>query len=209
MTFDFKKIFEDHSFVAVMHTDEDWQKYIDALNLSQKEREVLHTMKDFRKKEWLSARMAFLLMLGKPPVFIKDAYGKPWLKDNDNYISISHSVNKVAIIYHPKRVGIDIQLHQEKILKLAPKFILKKEIEAIRADEKLACFHYYWGAKESLFKAYGQKKVDFKKHLHVEKMNPLDLKPVLASVNKENYTGQYKVYFKSLKEYYLAYVIEQ
>ncbi len=209
MTFDFKKIFEDHSFVAVMHTDEDWQKYIDALNLSQNEREVLHTMKDFRKKEWLSARMAFLLMLGKAPIFIKDEFGKPWLKDDNHYISISHSLNKVAIIYHSKRVGIDIQQRQDKILKLAPKFILPTEIEALKSEEKLDCFHYYWGAKESLFKAYGEKKVDFKKHLKVDKMNPKTLQAVQASIHKENYTGQYNVHFESLNEYYLAYVIEQ
>lgn len=205
----YEKRFDKNGFVVVLEATDDWQKYIDALNLDNEELDLLKTMKNFRKKEFLSARYGFQQLLDRPAKIIKDRYGKPWIKDDSNFISISHSVDRLAIIYHEKRCGIDIQLEQEKILNLAPKFITAEEISEIPEDEVMGCTHYYWGAKESLFKAYGEKKVDFKKHLNVPLMSLENPQVLEAQVKKENYEGTYNLHFEKLEEYYLAYAIEK
>ena len=204
----YKHQLSESSFVAIWQSDEDWQKYTDPLNLSDVDKNLLSSMKAFRQKEWLNSRMAFKNTLGKDITLVKDEFGKPWIKDDDTYISISHSEDKVAIIYHQNKVGIDIQIQQEKIIKLAPKFLTQSEIDQLEEKDKLDCFHYYWGAKESLFKAYGRKKVDFKKNLLIEKMDPNNLQPVKGVFQKDDFVSNYTLHFELHNEFYLAYAIK-
>ncbi len=205
----YERRFEDPFFVAVLETKDDWQKYTDALNLSVHDHDLMKGMKDFRKREFLASRAGFQFMLDKPIEISKDHYGKPWLKDDDHYISISHSENRVALIYHERKVGIDIQIHQDKIIDLAPKFITESEIEAIPDIMKMESIHYYWGAKESMFKAYGEKKVDFKKHLDVPLLHPSYTDAMIARFNKPEYFAEYYINVDQIDNFYLVYAIEK
>jgi phosphopantetheinyl transferase len=51
-----------------------------------------------------------------------DQFGKPHLKDG-KHISISHSHEFSTIIISDQKVGIDIELQREKIIKIADKFV--------------------------------------------------------------------------------------
>ena len=97
-----------------------------------------------------------------------DEFGKPHLKEG--YISITHSFNFTAIIYSTNKVvGIDIEKQRDKILKIALKFTPIEEYKTIaNVDALIAKLTIVWGAKESLYKIYGKKKLLFLHHIYIE-----------------------------------------
>jgi 4'-phosphopantetheinyl transferase len=101
-----------------------------------------------------------------------DEFGKPHL-DAGRYISISHSFSFTAIIFsYESSVGIDIEKQREKILKIAHKFTPIEEYKTIaNVDALISKLTIVWGAKESLYKIYGKKKLLFLHHIYVDDFN--------------------------------------
>ena len=95
---------------------------------------------------------------------LKDQYGKPFLDGSNQFISFSHSEDLVAVAVSDVPVGIDIQLGVEKIARISHKFVNSEEASFANRD-LLTNLHLIWGAKEAVFKAYGRKEVDFRKHM--------------------------------------------
>lgn len=92
---------------------------------------------------------------------------KPYLNNRTEHISISHSYDKLAIIINKKAIcGIDIELIRNNVLKIKHKYLNEYELKFANNDvEKLIT---YWSGKETLFKLYGLKNIDFIKNLFVE-----------------------------------------
>ncbi|HRF40821.1 MAG TPA: 4'-phosphopantetheinyl transferase superfamily protein, partial [Saprospiraceae bacterium] len=59
-----------------------------------------------------------------------------------------------------------------KIERLAPRFLNETEMACITTDHKLLHLHLFWGAKESLYKAYGRKELDFREHIPIAPFIP-------------------------------------
>ena len=106
-----------------------------------------------------------------------DEFGKPHL-DKGRFISITHSFNFTAIIFsYEAKVGIDIEKQREKILKIAHKFTPIEEYKTIaNVDALIAKLTIVWGAKESLYKIYGKKKLLFLHHIYIEDFKFTDQK---------------------------------
>ncbi|MCH3883348.1 4'-phosphopantetheinyl transferase family protein [Tenacibaculum aquimarinum] len=98
-----------------------------------------------------------------------DEFGKPFLKDG-KHISITHSFTfSGLIISDDKHVGIDIEKQRDKILKIAHKFTPIEEYKTIaNHDALISKLTIVWGAKESLYKIYGKKKLLFLHHIYIE-----------------------------------------
>lgn len=98
-----------------------------------------------------------------------DKFGKPFLKDG-KHISITHSFTfSGLIISDDKHVGIDIEKQRDKILKIAHKFTPIEEYKTIaNHDALISKLTIVWGAKESLYKIYGKKKLLFLHHIYIE-----------------------------------------
>ncbi|APG66212.1 4-phosphopantetheinyl transferase [Tenacibaculum todarodis] len=98
-----------------------------------------------------------------------DEFGKPYLKDG-KHISITHSFTfSGLIISDDKHVGIDIEKQRDKILKIAHKFTPIEEYKTIaNHDALISKLTIVWGAKESLYKIYGKKKLLFLHHIYIE-----------------------------------------
>src|SRR6266404_6501027 len=108
---------------------------------------------------------------------------KPFLRDEEYHFSISHCGDyAAAIVSRDNRVGIDIEIPVDKILKIADKFLNKEEYSIINTqhstfnDSRLPTNDYrlttlLWSAKESVFKWYGDGGVDFKKHIQLHSLS--------------------------------------
>lgn len=100
---------------------------------------------------------------------VYDEFGKPHLKDG-KHISITHSfIFSGIIVSDDKTVGIDIEKQRDKILKIASKFTPVVEYKTIANHDALVSkLTIVWGAKESLYKIYGKKKLLFLHHIYIE-----------------------------------------
>lgn len=86
-----------------------------------------------------------------------DSNGRPFLKENDLFISISHSEKAVVCVVSETAVGIDI----EKLKPVKPSLIdyvcTSEEKAYIMEDEELSQRRFFeiWTAKEAYFKKCG------------------------------------------------------
>ena len=151
--------------LAVWRTTEDLESLQSTLSLTPQVTSTLETCKPHRRMELIGTRHLLKCILAEAVTIIKDANGRPLIKEYPQLsLSVSHSGDYSAVMLsHEQRIGMDIQVHRETISRIAPKFLYPTEIAA--ADIKQ--LHYYWGIKESVFKAWSKGGVDFKSMITV------------------------------------------
>lgn len=96
---------------------------------------------------------------------------KPFLPNEEYHFSISHCGNFAAAIVSSKsRVGIDIEIPTEKVIRISHKFRSDEE-QVVLAPSTLEDFTFIWSAKEAVYKWYGDGCVDFKEHIRLRKIS--------------------------------------
>ncbi len=100
---------------------------------------------------------------------VYDKHGKPYLSDpSKGSISISHSKNRIAIIYDTKHpTGIDLEEIGQKVVRIQHKFMSEEELSHPGVKDQSIPLHIYWGVKESMYKFYGKRGLVFSQHLRV------------------------------------------
>lgn len=172
----------------------------------------LSEIKGRRRQEWLAARQLIHQMSGRTTrgAFVKDEYGKPHLDHSEWHISISHSHGLAAAFASPFLCGIDIQFIVPKITRLAHKFLRTEEAACVVDEHQLDQLHFFWGAKEALYKAYGRKKLDFKEHIHITPFDYLGNEGrTKGKVVKDDVEINFDVYYqRSADGYMLVWGVE-
>jgi phosphopantetheinyl transferase len=95
---------------------------------------------------------------------------KPFLPNEAYHFSISHcGAYAAAIVSEDNRVGVDIELPTEKVLRIQHKFLVQQELYVLEHLQLplLETVTTAWSAKEAVFKWYGLGKVDFKAHMQI------------------------------------------
>ncbi len=85
------------------------------------------------------------------------------------HLSITHCSNYAAVMFSKYRnVALDLEKVDDRITRVAHKFINGAEAEMIEESKNL--IHQQtliWSAKETLYKFYGVKELDFKLHMTI------------------------------------------
>ena len=162
------------------------------------------------KRELEKNATAFLLekLFGKAIDLSYNSDGKPQLNSEGCHISISHSHDKLVIICNTKNdTGVDVELIRDKVLKIKDKFLSKAELDAAKDNvEKLII---YWAAKETLYKVYGLKEVEFAKHLFVHPFTLNTTGTLVGELNLESLQKKFNLYYEKLEDYMLVYVLNE
>jgi 4'-phosphopantetheinyl transferase len=132
--------------------------------------------------------------------------GKPHLK-NGNYISISHAHEFSSIIISKQKVGIDIEICKDKVLKIAPKFMNINHLGNLSETEKIKKATVIWGIKEAIFKIKNEKGISFPDHIFEENFNISD-KKAKAQLRFNNMIENFEIYFEEIENYILVYAFE-
>ncbi len=160
--------------LGVWHINEAEPFFLSKVNL---QREILHPHK---RLQHLAGRYLLKeLYPDFPYELIKIAdTKKPFLENDTYHFSISHCGDYAAVIVSSDhRVGADVELTAGKVEKVKHKFLsafeqeLVAEVVASQTDKQYPhLLTAAWSIKESLFKWYGNGKIDFKEHLHIEQI---------------------------------------
>jgi 4'-phosphopantetheinyl transferase len=123
-----------------------------------------------KRMEWFAGRIVMALLLKKSGLtyseILKDEFGKPFLRDHPNRISLSHSYPYVAVqLSRDQEVGIDIEQPKAKLLTVAPRVLARGEEADAGKDLTKNCI--YWCAKEALYKIHGKRGLSFAKNLTI------------------------------------------
>ena len=185
--------------VLIWKIEESLSKLQEGIILSKNSSTRLNSMKsELHQKGFVSIRHLLKEVGYTDADLIYDEFGKPHLK-NGKFISITHSYTFTAIIVSDDlHVGIDIEKQREKILKIAHKFTPFEEYKTIaNVDALISKLTIVWGAKESLYKIYGKKKLLFLHHIYIEDFRFADEK----TTGEIRYNGENTAYNISFLEF--------
>lgn len=193
--------FPDTTF-GLWQIAEDVDFFRQDLPLSSAEIEELSKLQDLRLLEWLSSRWLLHKITGAQQrlPLAKDAFSKPFfLEKPDLFCSLSHSQGVVGALTASRNCGCDIQVLVEKMPRIAAKFLGTAEaifVKNFPDSVQFELFHLYWTAKESIYKTYGLKALDFRQHIFV---NDLEWDGRAGSatgiVRKNEHESHYKLRF--------------
>ena len=182
--------------VLIWKIEESFENLSEGIELTQNSKNRVNNMKsDLHRRGFLSVRHLLNKFGYTDADLVYDEYGKPHLKDG-KFISITHSFTFSGIIISDdKPVGIDIEKQRDKILKIAHKFTPIEEYKSIANHDALVSkLTVVWGAKESLYKIYGKKKLLFLDHIYIEDFS-FETNKTSGKILYEGVTDEYQINF--------------
>lgn len=144
---------------------------IDHFNLNEQDKSILDLKKDNLSKEQFLAVRKLIELEGLNYRIRYNKLGKPSINSTLN-ISISHSKQIAAIVFtNNRRIGLDVQLKQSKILNIQDKFLNMSEKLKIADNSTLDILTMIWSSKESIFKAISKKGIIFSENIIIDKIS--------------------------------------
>ena len=151
-------------------------------------------------------------MLSPDPFFLEyDAFGKPRLKNNGLYLSISHSGDYSAVITSKTGpVGIDIEHLKDRIYRIRERFLSGEEDRNIGEPNMLEKLYVAWGAKEALYKIYGKPEVDFQRDIFIESFDYLCGGKGQCTARMKTPEGleAFDIFYERISDYMLVYALK-
>ncbi len=200
----------DYTKVLIWKIEESLDEISQGIQLTEKCQSRVDSMRsEIHQKGFYSVRK-LLHEVGYEDADLRyDEFGKPHLKD-ENFISITHSFHFSAIIICSRSpVGIDIEMQRDKIVKIAHKFTPIEEYKTIANHDALVSkLTIVWGAKESLYKIYGKKKLLFLHHINIEDFRFADAKTT-GEIRYEGHVSNHDIYFLEFEGFTCVYAFNE
>ena len=168
-----------------------------------------------RVERFLPEKLAEYIMIRK---MLKSKYpdhkilyktiGQPYLFPKDAFISITHSYPLAALAISQKRIGIDLEKAQPKIIRIKEKFLHPNEVVWIPEAEEVDFLTVIWVIKEALYKLHPSKYWSLKKHYEVEKFDLSNLEEIRCRVFDDTFEDGYIANVISVDDIYFATIEE-
>ena len=142
--------------------------------LNNDEKKLFKLKKSNILREQFLATRKMLALENSDYIITYDLDGKPSLNSEFN-ISISHSREIAALVLsNNRKIGLDVQLKESKILNIQNKFLNKFEKLNIGNNPSINILTMIWTSKESIYKAIGLKGISFSKNIKIDKVTEKD-----------------------------------
>ena len=173
------------------------------LSLSKGALERLSSRKsEVHRKGYLATRQLLKGYGIIPEIHQYDQDGAPFLTDG-RYLSITHTKNMAAIAISFSPVGIDLEHYQEKIKKIAARFLHLEESKDHFKKDNIEFLTQIWTAKEAIYKAFRTPGIHFNTQLLVD---PFQSKAAsgVGHVLHQDKDWTYSLNFRYFKDYCLT-----
>jgi len=197
---------------AIWKIEETAAELMDKLQLDEAEKNKLQQLsKGKRTLHWLATRvlLRYLLQTDQYIHCPSDANGKPYLPDYPYELSLTHSFDFAGVILSTKGpCGIDLEIVEEKVVRIKEKFLKPEELLFIRKEDEIAQLYACWCAKEAVYKLQGNRGVSFLENMTI---HPFTYRPqgvMTVDLFKDQRKFSFQVYYEKFQEYMLGYVVE-
>ena len=116
---------------------------------------------------------------------------KPFLENEPFHFSISHCGDyAAAMVSKTYRVGVDVELLNEKIEQMQHKFIYEDQVKELNIQCVMPIIQsltLYWSVKESVFKWWGSGAVDLKDDIVIQSVQGLPEQGVVNCIFKNEF----------------------
>ena len=208
----YNKNIDEHSVLAIWKIEETEEEMLAGLQLKQHEWDIISSFNNGKRLlHWLSTRLLLRKLLNTEEYIDCqfDEDGKPYLTNFDYKISLSHSYDYAAVmISKDYAVGVDIELIKHKIKSIKHKFLSDVELAQKQIGDNTEGLYVCWCVKEAIYKWYGKKGLEFKKHIHIQPFELHEQGTLTAIVDLPEGTRTLTAnYFKTSDGYMLGYVV--
>lgn len=196
----------EDTFLAIWKVDETEDKLWEDVELTPNCQTRFDGMKsELHRRAFLSIRHLLATFGYTDFDLIYDQNGKPHLKDG-KFISITHSHNFTGIIVSAsEETGIDIEMQRDKILRIAHKFTSFEEYRTLANTAAIIRkLTIVWGAKESLYKIYGERGLSFLHHINVHDFS-FDDNKTSAQIIYKGILSNYGIHFLEFEDFTCVY----
>ena len=187
-----------------------WKVMIGELSpkeLNNEEKKLFKLKKSNVLKEQFLATRKILELENSDYIITYDLDGKPSLNSEFN-ISISHSHEIAALVLsNNRKIGLDVQLKESKILNIQNKFLNKFEKLNIEDDPSIDILTMLWTSKESIYKAISLKGISFSKNIKIDKFVENDKTGIGYYINGTEKI-KFNLRFFYIYEYVICYAFE-
>jgi 4'-phosphopantetheinyl transferase len=159
---------------------------------------------------WLASRVLLNSVFQfKNVVLHKNEFNKPLLEVDENRlnVSITHSYAYAAVLVNAyKSIAVDLERIDNRILRVARKF--QRDDELLLEDyNHTAALTVLWSAKETLYKFYGMKELDFKTNLFIQPFSYTDTSfEIMGTITKGNQSMLLPITVRTFDGYVLTYI---
>lgn len=145
-----------------------------------------------RQREKAAERLLLCRAFGRPVTLLHDGQGAPFVEGLDVNISITHTLELVAVAIDDRQViGIDAEsTARRQVLRVRDKFLNASEQQFIAPDD-LDAHVIAWTAKEAIIKAERNNRIDWTEDIRLE--------PFFHTVDETTFISRYRD-----KRYHLA-----
>jgi 4'-phosphopantetheinyl transferase len=194
--------------IGLWKIEEDEDFFRSKMPLSIEEEADLAPLKQMRRLEWLACRWLLHEISGhdiRMPL-VKDAFSKPFFEDasEKRYCSLTHASGYVGAVISQVPCGCDLEVLAERLNRVSSKFVNENEERILTNPRfytsKLWRLCFIWCAKEAIYKAYGEKSVDFKKNMTIIYNQNIGVKGELGILHKEEFSNIYELNYMNFKD---------
>ena len=181
--------------------------FLDQVDIRKGKWEEVKKWSKERQAEWLCGRYMIQKFLGCSSRDLQiDKFGKPHLADQSHFLSLSHSGNIIGLSFSQQQIGLDLQIKRPAISKIGHKFISADEMQMATSRMSIIdAEHYLWCCKESIYKAYGRRQLDFIQNI---KMTEVSMKGYdymwSGAILKMGQTTHFEISTRSIGNLYSA-----
>lgn len=158
----------DHLEFMIYEINEGIDYFMDLDIWSFSELEYIKKLYPKRQLEYLASR--FMLkqrfIINDEWPLVKNEFGKLYLTNHPIEFSLSHSDRYTGYAFGNHEVGFDLQVYQNKVLRILQKFLNEAELEILNqiqdSENFLRSATLLWSAKEAIYKSFGKKGLAFK-----------------------------------------------
>lgn len=201
-----KQQFENIEFI-IWELTEDVELLKEDINQPAISEQVTKYKTEKRKKEFLCSRLALKILFGKNVTVEYDAFGAPYIENNDWKISITHSGKYVAVARSKQNLGIDIEQISEKLNRTKHKFSSENELLSIDTEQKLFHLALYWSGKESVYKWVGNEALIFDSEMQIEAFSPKSSGEFSLQLKCKTHQKLMTVHYLKLEDYVFTYCV--
>ena len=203
MPLSYSEIISNDIQICIWQITEDEVFLSSGLSMSQEALERLSSRKsEVHRKGYLAIRQLLKGYGIIPEIHQYDQDGAPFLTDG-RYLSITHTKNMAAIAISVFPVGIDLEHYQEKIKKIATRFLHKEESKDHSKTDNIEFLTQIWTAKEAIYKAFRTPGIHFNTQLLVEPFQSKAASGVGHVLNQDK-DWTYSLNFRYFKDYCLT-----
>ncbi|WP_109831310.1 4'-phosphopantetheinyl transferase family protein [Reichenbachiella versicolor] len=177
------------------------------LMVHSRERQGAENYHPRKKKEHFASRVLIAKVVRSLGLdyhgIVKDDHGKPFLGGYDLNLSITHTDDFVGCLIHKTApCGMDIENLRPQLFKIKNKYLNLTEQKEYGSD--LEMLTKAWSAKETIYKIYGRKNLNFSENIQVTAMSDSQIE---ASVKTEEVHQEYTLQVERLEKSFLVYSV--